>query len=112
MNVVARASSISWSQRKRAPRRSRRFRLPRSTLPHLSSSAALKTSDASPDPRACATNADLPMASLRCRLLRPLPIIHVVNADRLIGLERALEIEFLCHFADSGEHLGSEQADT
>ena len=36
---------------------------------------------------------------------------HILNADRLVGLERALEIELLRHLAHRREHFLAEQPD-
>src|SRR2546430_12020652 len=37
--------------------------------------------------------------------------LHIVEADRLIGLERAFEAEFLGHLAHRREHLLAHQPD-
>src|SRR6516162_8789054 len=42
---------------------------------------------------------------LCCRLYRLFERAHVLDADRLVCLERALEVEFLGHFAYCREHL-------
>src|SRR5262245_61502311 len=47
-----------------------------------------------------------------CGSCRVSEVIHIVDADGLVRLERALEIEFLGHLAQRRKHLLPQQADT
>jgi hypothetical protein len=48
---------------------------------------------------------------LCCRPLRLWPSVHIPDTDGLVGLERALEIELLCHLAHRRKDFLAEQAD-